>query len=399
MNAPRFDRPDHACAIKARLVDVRRVCTELGLLDGYKPEKNGNGLVVRCPAHGDRTPSCSVRVAGDGTIAVRCFGCDLAGDVFSLVAAARGLDEKRDFRRVLEEAADLAAYDLGDGGARAPLPPRPAPPPEAPPLLDATTFAAMAAALLELCPLRGGSVAGGLVFRGLLHEARRDGWGELPVDEGVRQVVAELRGRFGSPVTSWLLEGDRFRHPEWRLVIPWRDRGGRVNEVQRRYVPVLGDEDHAVKYRAAPKEVHRPASRAAYGVDDELLGEPDVAVWIVEGAADVLALRALNRNAEKKRRMVALGIPGVERWKQYRDSVLEHVKGAVVRVALDADRAGEGKVDEIVTDVYGAGASDVTRPRPPNGAKDWAEVSASVLWKDETKDARLRRLEREEADV
>lgn len=131
------ERPDHRGAIRERLVDVRAVLEALGLLGGYRPEKNGSGFVVRCPAHGDKTPSCSVRIGPDRTIQVKCFGCDLAGDVFTLVAAARGLDVHRDFPRVLADAAELACYDLGVDArddvprlvpAVRPVAPAPAPP-------------------------------------------------------------------------------------------------------------------------------------------------------------------------------------------------------------------------------------------------------------------------------
>lgn len=40
-------------------------------------KKNGLNFMVRCPAHDDRTPSCSIRDGEDGRLLVRCFaGCD-----------------------------------------------------------------------------------------------------------------------------------------------------------------------------------------------------------------------------------------------------------------------------------------------------------------------------------
>ena len=53
-----------------------------------------------------------MKLASDGTIAAHCFGCGAGGDVLSLVAAARGLDTRRDFPRVVELAADLAGGSL-----------------------------------------------------------------------------------------------------------------------------------------------------------------------------------------------------------------------------------------------------------------------------------------------
>ncbi len=97
-------------SIKSALADPERVLGLLGLLDGAK--RQAHGFLVLCPWHSERTPSCSVKLASDGTIAAHCFGCGVGGDVLSLVAAARGLDTRRDFGRVVEIAADLAGGSL-----------------------------------------------------------------------------------------------------------------------------------------------------------------------------------------------------------------------------------------------------------------------------------------------
>lgn len=96
--------------IKSVLSDPERVLGLLGLFDGAK--RQAHGFMVCCPWHSERTPSCSVKLASDGTIAAHCFGCGAGGDVLSLVAAARGLDARRDFPRVVELAADLAGGSL-----------------------------------------------------------------------------------------------------------------------------------------------------------------------------------------------------------------------------------------------------------------------------------------------
>ena len=104
-------------AIKSALSDPERVLGLLGLFDGAK--RQAHGFMVCCPWHSERTPSCSVKLASDGTIAAHCFGCGAGGDVLSLVAAARGLDARRDFPRVVELAADLAGGSLD--GSRPPV--------------------------------------------------------------------------------------------------------------------------------------------------------------------------------------------------------------------------------------------------------------------------------------
>ena len=48
----------------------------LSRLDGIRERGNGQ-YMARCPAHGDRSPSLSIRELPDGTLLIRCFaGCD-----------------------------------------------------------------------------------------------------------------------------------------------------------------------------------------------------------------------------------------------------------------------------------------------------------------------------------
>ena len=102
-----------AAELRAQLTDPRHLCAALGLLDGYKPGRQaGGGLLIRCPAHGDKNPSCSVRRGRDGTVAVSCFGCGFTGDALTLIAAAHGLDPRADFPAILGEAARIAGVTL-----------------------------------------------------------------------------------------------------------------------------------------------------------------------------------------------------------------------------------------------------------------------------------------------
>lgn len=96
-------KPDYAREIRCALTDPRKLCDALGLSKGA--ERQANGMLVRCPEHGDRTPSCSVTRGPDGTIRVRCFGCQWTGDALHLVASVHDL---KDFREVLLEAAQIA---------------------------------------------------------------------------------------------------------------------------------------------------------------------------------------------------------------------------------------------------------------------------------------------------
>lgn len=146
-----------ADSIKRRLVDCANVAHALGLADGAR--RQSTGLTICCPWHAERNPSCSVTLGPDGTLRAYCFGCGQGGDVFSLAAAALGLDVRADFARVAQE---LAARCGLDGSAPLPPPRRLVPPPlrRPPPLAEVGAFwaqcppvcenPALARALLEL---------------------------------------------------------------------------------------------------------------------------------------------------------------------------------------------------------------------------------------------------------
>ena len=93
--------------IQAALSDPRAVCAKLDLLKGARPQGRG-GVTVCCPAHAERTPSCSVTVGRDGALRVKCFGCDWGGDVFDLIGKVYGCDGHGQFPEQLTIAADLA---------------------------------------------------------------------------------------------------------------------------------------------------------------------------------------------------------------------------------------------------------------------------------------------------
>jgi hypothetical protein len=121
-------RPDYAAEIRRTLVHPRAVCDRLGLLKGAMTQ-SGHGVTVCCPAHGERTPSCSVTIGRDGTLRFRCFGCQATGDVLTLVATVHDLDIRTDFREVLLAAAELAGLSqvVDELNDRKPYEPRPLP--------------------------------------------------------------------------------------------------------------------------------------------------------------------------------------------------------------------------------------------------------------------------------
>lgn len=100
-------------AVRAAMTDPHRLCAKLNLTKGAI--RQHGGLLVRCPVHGDRTPSCSVTRGPDGTIRVRCFGCDFSGDGIALVAKVNGLDTRRDFSAALEASAEVIGVQVDRG--------------------------------------------------------------------------------------------------------------------------------------------------------------------------------------------------------------------------------------------------------------------------------------------
>lgn len=165
-------------AIRAALADPLAVARALGLEKGAR--RGGGGLLVRCPAHGDRTPSMSLRVGGDGTVSAHCYACSwphdkAGGDLFDLVACVDGLDVRRDFALVLERAAELAGGFVR-ATCKEPLRVRP----EALRLPE-DVAADIFARICKVRPLRArGAVEAYIERRGLLDAAREDGWATLP---------------------------------------------------------------------------------------------------------------------------------------------------------------------------------------------------------------------------
>jgi hypothetical protein len=125
---------DHAREVRNALVDPAKLCTALDLSKGAK--RQYAGVLICCPVHGERNPSCSVSLGRDGTIRVRCFACDFSGDALTLIANVRGenLRDRDGFRNVLAEGAEIAGLlaleaEIRDGRARPDRQRVPPPPP------------------------------------------------------------------------------------------------------------------------------------------------------------------------------------------------------------------------------------------------------------------------------
>ena len=410
--------PDQARDVREALSDPWAVVRALGIDKGA--QRQAGGALVCCPAHGDRTPSCSVTRGPDGTVRVRCFGCDLAGDVFALVAAVHKLDVHRDFPSVLREAAELAGVELVTpqrperaglepararplapqaGASRAgrtglePVQERPPVPetsgpdgrsarvspatihvqPAEPAALELDVFDALVRVVLEACPFDGDdAVREYLRDRILLVGARDDAWAALPENpDKRRELVARIVATCGHDAwqRSGLARGADFLFPEHRLVIPWRTPDGRIATVQRRAL-----DNRRNKYVFASGrsplwpygvEALRDATRA------------ELPVLLVEGAADVLAVREL-ADPELSvivRPYVVLGVPGVATW---RDTWTELLRDRLLCVGFDRNKANEDQAPKLGERLSRAGLRFATpwriKPSEASTVKDWGAL-------------------------
>lgn len=347
--------------VRERLDDPMSVCSSLNLLERFK-RQSGGGVMIRCPAHHDSSPSCSVTVGPDRTLRWRCFACSASGDVLTLIATVYGLDIRRDFGRVLEAGADLAGIHIERDGdrERIALPERATPKAirNEPEPLDAETFARLIAPLMRAGELDGrgasASVCAYLDGRGLLDAARDDGWFAVSPIAGA--MLCDLHGVELAERTGLVDEHGGLKWPEHSLAIPWRTPEGVAQTIQRRH---LGNCDPKRRYVF-------PTGRGPahpYGVERITRRGP---VAIVEGAMDVLAWRVA---APWSRYETPLGVAGVNGWKTDWDSL---VTDRIVVIAYDSDEAGNREAARLEERFYRAGAARVRRATPERG-KDWAD--------------------------
>jgi DNA primase len=216
---------DVASEIKHALSDTREVLSKLGMLDDRRSyEKQPRGFIVRCPAHAERTPSCSVQTV-NGVILWNCHACSAGGDVLDLVASSLGLSVKSDFKTILTEAAEMAGlWEIVDelrSGKPKPERPRvqprhfdPEPEKEYPPAEELDGFLSICVPAHE-----DAEVSDWLAARHLdASLVSSIGWMSLPVDATIPWWASYKR-------ESWTRLGHR-------LIVPMRDIDGRVRSVR-----------------------------------------------------------------------------------------------------------------------------------------------------------------------
>lgn len=221
--------PDYAREIRRVLTDPIKVCAGLGLSKGA--QRSQQGCMILCPAHSERSPSCSVTRGRDGTIRFKCHGCQATGDLLTLVATVHDLDLRTDFKAVLLEAAQMGGLlhiveELNDRKPYEPrsLPELPEPEPERdyPPASEVAALWALAGSVLD-DPASGGHLVGrkldaraaaslGLL-RAIPDGVPLPGWaryrGKSWVQSGHRMItrVFDASGACRS-LRAWRVEGD-----------------------------------------------------------------------------------------------------------------------------------------------------------------------------------------------
>jgi DNA primase len=227
-------------------------------------------------------------------------------------------------------------------------------------------YHAVASYLLAACELPlAPHVARYLDGRGVYADADATGVCGLPTDTA--PLVATLLATFerGNLESAGVLRPghDALDWPASCLLIPWRDRFGRITCIQRRRL------DAGVpKYRFPRGR----APRAPFGV--ELLADalrfdgPDAEVVIVEGAIDCLARRRVARH--RAERAAVLGVYSAST--PCEGMPLDLLAGRRVVLALDDDKAGEQACNALASALHGV-AGELVRERP-GGAKDWGDA-------------------------
>jgi len=313
------------------------LCGALNLSTGSKRTDGGRGVMVRCPWHDDRTPSCHVD-GRRGAILAKCHSCGEGGDVLALVAAAYRLDIERDFREVLEHGARLGGIDLErvKAGEHIPPPARPAPPPRGFPPLDEVTELWRACRPVCADP----EVVAWLLGRALLPQG---------IDRrGVARALPET-----IEVPRWARhDGRPWNTIGYRLLFPLYDAAGDLRSLRSRRVVNLPGAPDAKGLPASGYELKGLVMACSLGAIVLACGawpEPsERRIVITEGEPDWLTW--CDRD-EGLRTFAALGIAGSGQWTQ---AIADRIPdGSHVLIRTDQDDAGDRYAEEVVRTLAG----------------------------------------------
>lgn len=322
-------RPDYAREVRSALTDAAKLCAGLGLAKGALPQ--ASGLLICCPVHGDRTPSCSVTRGPDGTVRVRCFACDFSADALGLIAHVQGLSTRDadGFREVLAEGARLAGMlqleaEIRDGKPRQDRPkveaPQAGPPPSYP---DRDELAALWMGGTH--PAEDPEASRYLVGRMLDPQ--------LVGDRELARVVVP-------PLPVWAQYGRRtWAETGHRLIVRAMDSNGRTRSVR------------AIQVRTSdpPKRLPPKGRKAAglvlanHAAQKMLRGEVRPRVVIVEGEPDFLQWSTLTEDP----------VIGLVAGSWGDDFAKKIPRGSRVAIRTHEDMAGEKYAAQVVASLAG----------------------------------------------
>lgn len=313
------------------LCDPLALAEALGLSEGMR--RSGRNAMVRCPVHAEKTPSCSVRVAQDGTVAVRCHGCEWTGDALDLVAVVAGLDKRTAFAAILTRAAELAGVRPGERLAPPSRPDAPPPPPREHAPVDEVS------ALWSAC-------------RPVLDDEGVSGWlRSRRIDPAMVEARDLARALPAGSLPRW----SRYQGRTWgstghRCVLPTYDATGAMRGVRVRRVTAEGDAPKSLPPAGHSSAGLVLADRTAVSVlrtgarPNWWPASVPLHVLIAEGEPDYLAAATAWSDSDEAAPGI-LGLPGSGAWTAATAARIPG--GARVTIATDPDEAGERYADVI----------------------------------------------------
>lgn len=315
---------------------------------------------AKCPIHRGESPeSFAIYERRDGSTGWTCHSLCGSGDALALVGHMHRLDSRRDFRRVLELAADM----LGGVAIDTPIVAPKRETPTGPDVDACRVFAAFVAA----CPLGGDALD---YLRWTRKCWTRDELFAPATRLGVGYFWPDSLAKTAEAVGSELTERYLPRWSEWAthpLVLPITDSSGRVVAVQGRSIDPQIDKRHRFTGRG-------PAKLGFFGGRD-LASDPGAMVVLTEGAIDALTMRFQSQEiTEAWGPHIAIGRAGASGGLAAEQ--VEQLRGRHVLIAYDGDDAGKNGRNLAAEALRGV-AKKVEWLAVPDGM-DLAEVEATA---------------------
>ena len=343
---------------------------------GLKGHREGARFKALCLFHEETSPSMMLDVGKEGTLRAHCFGCRATADLYALAKHVWGVPFPEAFRR-LGGASERVTADFeepGRGPAAVALPAAPASRVD-----DAAALAAYLGAFTfpVSIPMRGAvDVAPYLQDRGLSLEVC-EAFGvraHLAADApflATRRDLLEGAAPIGTLARLKLVtrNGTLFplASPSRPLVLPWCAADGTLAALQFRSVNPGSRAEDRYQVRGAIGEA------VPFGFE-RALGMPGEPLYVTEGALDACALATLLRANRRSGAVVAVSSAGTFgdpfAWRRL-------VAGRDVRVATDADAAGEGAAEALTEFLAPMGPRSVERRRPPS--RDWGTYLQNTM--------------------